>query len=94
MYPEYIPYHWLVGFMVCVTPLCSIPFLFSNPLSNLGTSNGQLIYRYAASRNTQHDEGHQYMQSTQDRGRVFILSGQDDGLGATGVGGRGKCMGL
>ena len=56
--------------------------------SNLGTSNGRLIYRYVASHNTQCDEGHQYTHSTQDRGRVFIFNGQDDGLGAAGVSGR------
>ena len=30
MYPECFPYHWLVGFVVCISPLCSIQFLFSN----------------------------------------------------------------
>ena len=38
--------------------------------------------------NTQCDEGHQYTHSARDRGRVFNFSGQDDGLGAVGVGGR------
>ena len=38
--------------------------------------------------NTQCDEGHQYTHSARDRGCVFNFSGQDDGLGAGGVGGR------